>query len=88
MKTLRELLPPRQFQVAGLIRYGMSNPEIAQTLGITRHTVQAHVFRILESTGCDNRTTLAVRYALENQVAAPTLAPKKVAPTPEYRKAA
>lgn len=66
-KTLRELLPARQFEVAGLVRYGFNNPEIARMLGISRHAVQMHLHRMLELSGCDNRLTLAVRYALENQ---------------------
>jgi len=67
MKTLKELLPRRQFEVAGMVRYGLNNKEIAATLGISVSGVQAHLIRIFEATGCDNRVMLAVRYALENQ---------------------
>jgi len=69
MKTLQELLTPRQFEVAGMVRYGLSNREIARTLGVSLSMTFAHVHRSLERTGCENRTMLAVRYALENQAA-------------------
>jgi DNA-binding CsgD family transcriptional regulator len=67
MKTLRELLPPRQFEVARLVRYGLSNDEIANLLGISTFTVYAHLQRAFNRTGCEDRAMLAVRYALENQ---------------------
>lgn len=72
MKLLYQLLTPKQFQVAGLVRYGLSNPQIAPTLKISEWSVHAHLSRIYERAGCDNRTMLAVRYALENQSAEKT----------------
>lgn len=67
MITLRQLLSPRQFEIAGLVRYGLSNPEIAKLLGVCEATVHASLIRSFARAGCDNRTMLAVRYALENQ---------------------
>ena len=69
MITLRQLLTPRQFEIAGLVRYGLSNPEIAKLLGVCEATVHASLIRSFARAGCDNRTMLAVRYALENQEA-------------------
>ena len=67
MKTLAELLTPKQLEIARLIRYGLQNPEIERLLGLTEWAVCGRLKRICERTGCENRTMLAVRYALENQ---------------------
>ena len=69
MITLRQLLTPRQFEIAGLVRYGLSNSAIAKLLGVCEATVHASLIRSFARAGCDNRTMLAVRYALENQEA-------------------
>ena len=69
MRTLAELLTPKQLEIARLIRYGLSNPEIERLLGLSEWAVHARLKRIYERTGCENRTMLAVRYALENQEA-------------------
>ena len=69
MITLRQLLTPRQLEIAGLVRYGLSNPEIAKLLGVCEATVHASLIRSFARAGCDNRVMLAVRYALENQKA-------------------
>lgn len=58
-------LTPRQSQIRGLLRQGMSNKVIAQTLGISEGTVKNHIseiFRILKTT---NRTQAAQQSELE-----------------------
>lgn len=54
-------LSPRLRQVAELIGDGLSNDEIARTLGLSADTVKKHVSRTLRTTGVRNRTELAVR---------------------------
>lgn len=41
-------LSPRQLEVAGLVAADQSYQEIANTLGISRDTVRAHVFAIAQ----------------------------------------
>jgi DNA-binding CsgD family transcriptional regulator len=54
-------LSPRLRQVAELIGDGLSNDEIARTLGLSADTVKKHVSRTLRTAGVRNRTELAVR---------------------------
>lgn len=54
-------LSPRLRQVAELIGEGLSNDEIARTLGLSADTVKKHVSRTLKTAGVRNRTELAVR---------------------------
>jgi DNA-binding NarL/FixJ family response regulator len=59
------VLTPRQSQIRRLLRQGMSNKVIAQTLGISEGTVKNHIseiFRILKTT---NRTQAAQQGELE-----------------------
>jgi DNA-binding NarL/FixJ family response regulator len=53
-------LTPRQRDVLGLVRRGMSNKEIATSLGISVATVQVHVSAILHALGLENRTQAAI----------------------------
>lgn len=50
----------RELEVLRLMTTGMSNTKIAQKLDITTNTVKTHIQHMLEKTGCDNRTELAV----------------------------
>jgi len=52
-------LSKREVQVVRLIAAGKSNREIAQTLVISRNTVERHVNHILAKTGTANRTQVA-----------------------------
>ncbi len=58
-------LSPREMDVLRLLTRGMSNKEIAQTLGISEQTVKNHVTAILRKLNLEDRTQAAV-YALRH----------------------
>ncbi len=58
--SVLEMLTARQKETALLIKEGLSNKEIAQTLNITERTVKAHITAIFERTGTTDRLTLAL----------------------------
>ena len=53
-------LSPRQMDVLKCIAVGMSNQQIASSLGITLGTVKLHIHAILRLTGTRNRTEAAL----------------------------
>lgn len=55
-----DTLTPREREVAGLVAAGLRNKDIAIALDITVATVKDHVHRILDKTGVDSRTAVAV----------------------------
>jgi DNA-binding NarL/FixJ family response regulator len=57
----REALTPRELEVPGLLARGMSNPQIAQELTISRATAKTHVERIIGKLGVSDRTQAALR---------------------------
>lgn len=57
-------LSDRESEVTALVLKGRSNKEIAQRLGISAHTVDAHLRRVFEKLGARNRLEAAVKYAL------------------------
>lgn len=62
-------LTPREREVLALMVEGMTNPEIAERLSISRATATAHVSHILSKLGVSNRAeaiVLAVRSKLVN----------------------
>ena len=54
-------LTPREIQVMRHVGLGLSNKEIAQSLGISVETVKEHVQNILRKVGANDRTDAAVR---------------------------
>lgn len=48
-------LTPRQLDTLRLLAEGLSNKEIAATLGVTSHTVKAHLGVVFQTLGVDNR---------------------------------
>jgi len=54
-------LTEREQEVVRLISAGLSNPEIAQHLFVSRKTVERHVSNILRKVGARNRAELAAK---------------------------
>ncbi len=54
-----DILTPREWEVLGLVREGLSNDAIAQRLGISLDGVKFHVSEILGRLGVDNRQEAA-----------------------------
>lgn len=60
-------LTPREEEVLALLVEGLSNPEIAERLVVTRSTAKAHVSNILSKLGVSNRGA-AIRLALQEKL--------------------
>lgn len=56
------ILSPRELEVVKLISEGLSNKEIGEKLFLTNGTVRNHISTILEKTGLEHRTQIAVQY--------------------------
>ncbi|MDE6599964.1 MAG: response regulator transcription factor, partial [Oscillospiraceae bacterium] len=56
------MLSPREIDIVKLIADGLSNQEIADRLYISNGTVRNHISTVLEKTGLEHRTQLAVRW--------------------------
>ncbi len=56
------LLSQRETEVVRLIAEGLSNQEIADKLYISNGTVRNHISTILEKTGLEHRTQIAVKW--------------------------
>jgi DNA-binding NarL/FixJ family response regulator len=56
------LLSPREIDIVKLISEGLSNKEIGEKLFLTNGTVRNHISTILEKTGLEHRTQIAVKY--------------------------
>ena len=64
-KDKRVLLSPRETEVYGLLRGGLTNRQIGALLFIEESTVKAHAHRIYDKLGIRSRNALAVQAALE-----------------------
>ena len=62
-----DALSDRELGVLTAICQGLSTPQIADRLEISKRTVDAHRARILEKTGCNNTASL-VAYAIKNKL--------------------
>lgn len=60
-------LSPREKEVLRWIAWGKTNPEIAEILGMSIHTVKNHVKRILDVLGVENRTA-AVALLMQGEI--------------------
>ncbi len=59
-------LTAREREIVELVARGLSNAQIAQQLYISNGTVRNHISTILEKTGLEHRTQIAVRYYAGN----------------------
>lgn len=66
IRTLMDILTPRQFSVAVLVAWGLKNSEIAARLGTTEYMVKNYMKEIYDRAGCWNRVELALRFVYEN----------------------
>jgi DNA-binding NarL/FixJ family response regulator len=58
-RTGPEALTETELRVAELVRQGMSNPDIAERLSLSRRTVETHVSHILAKLGAGSRREIA-----------------------------
>jgi DNA-binding NarL/FixJ family response regulator len=70
----------RQVQVLELIARGLSNPEIAERLGVSVHTVKTHVRTLLASWSACSRTELVAMGLRSGVIAPPVMAPVVITP--------
>ena len=59
-------LTPAETKIAALVEGGLSNPEIAAKLFLSRRTVASHVSHILKKLDVHSRTDIAREAALRN----------------------
>jgi DNA-binding CsgD family transcriptional regulator len=71
-----ESLTPRELEVARLAADGLTNPEIAERVFISRATVKVHLSHIYAKLGLRNRSELAVKAALRQTADLELQAPK------------
>jgi DNA-binding NarL/FixJ family response regulator len=57
-----KILPPRQIEILKMVSFGLTNQEIANSLGIEKKTVEAHIQHIFKNLNVRNRVCAAVFY--------------------------
>lgn len=67
VKTLREILKPRHFQMVVLIAEGYRNKEIARQVGTSEQVVKNNLHTIFDEAGCWSRHELAMRFIREQR---------------------
>ena len=67
VESLAANLTRREHEVLALLAKGMSNPEIAGQLCISRATVKVHISNILSKLGVANRAE-AISLAIQNKL--------------------
>jgi DNA-binding NarL/FixJ family response regulator len=65
--TAPDGLTQREVEILGLIVQGLTNPEIAERLFLSNHTVKTHINRIFAKTGSRDRVA-AVAYARRHDI--------------------
>ena len=65
LRSLPDGLTSREGEVLDLVARGLTNPQIADTLYLSAHTVKTHINRIFAKTGSRTRDD-AIRYASEH----------------------
>jgi DNA-binding CsgD family transcriptional regulator len=66
-RTGWESLTPAEAKIAELVEGGLSNPEIAERLLLSRRTVATHVSHILKKLDVHSRTDIAREAALRSR---------------------
>jgi len=61
-------LTERELDIVKLIAEGLTNEQIASALYLAKGTVRNHISVILDKTGLEHRTQIAVRYLIANKV--------------------
>jgi len=64
-------LTHREVEILALIARGLTNPEIAEQLFLSSHTVKTHINRIFAKTGSRDRVA-AIAYAQRHHITART----------------
>jgi DNA-binding CsgD family transcriptional regulator len=65
VKTLREILTPRQFVLTALVAAGWNNQMCGVEMGVSEQTVKNYLRDIFDRAGVWSRLELACRYAWE-----------------------
>jgi DNA-binding CsgD family transcriptional regulator len=60
-------LTPREIEVLRLVAVGLTNPEIAEHLSLSIHTVQSHLRSVFSKINVKTRTA-AVHYVFEHNL--------------------
>ena len=60
-------LTPREREVWALVAAGLTNPKIAERLGLSDNTVKFHVQHLFSKLGVKNRTEAALKFAHRRQ---------------------